>query len=447
MLRTILLLVAVLIAVLGTARVSAQTNPLSVDAIEVTSGVGDFGQPVMRAVGILTNHSDTSAYIGITLNAEAYDATDTLIGDGIGVLADACGIGLLPDFALQPGAAQPFSAPLELFDPEATIARVVITASAQAASATPSPPLADGIDPVTSAEAVNVEWIDAHSFRYATGCATDLFIDWTWQVYDVTTASTTAITPPHAGDVTDALRQRLQLTDDQTFAHSLLRYAPDGQRLVYQNARNDFQTASTDGTFRRALYTGLHNQSLQGVYWLPEERFLAYYYGAFGDPVSYFTATAASAVISPPISRNPPSLIVPGVSRDARRVVIAGDFDDGLGYYLYVVTNGFFEQLFVPADIPGNNYPAPLLLSGGADDLITRVYAAIPVDGVAQLQCFNRDEGVLYDLAPLPLDLGDSDRAWWWLSPDDSMIALAANGVNGGLWRIDLTALPACAGA
>ena len=300
---------------------------------------------------------------------------------------------------------------------------------------------------MTSAEAVNVEWIDHHSFRYATGCATDLFIDWTWQVYDVAADSTTAIAPPHAEDVTAALRQRLQLTDDQTFAHSLLRYAPDGQRLVYQNARNDFQTASTDGTFRRALYTGLHNQSLQGVYWLPEERFLAYYYGAFGDPVSYFTATAESAVISPPISRNPRSLIVPGVSRDARRVVIAGDFGEGLGYYLYVVTNGFFEQLFAPADIPGNNYPAPLLLSGGEDDLITRVYAAIPVDGVAQLQCFNRDEGVLYDLAPLPLDLGDSDRAWWWLSPDDSTIALAANGVNGGLWRIDLTALPACAGA
>ncbi len=149
-------------------------------------------------------------------------------------------------------------------------------------------------------------------------------------------------------------------------------------------------------------------------------------------------------MISPPLAKNPPSLIVPGVSRDARRVVIAGDFEDGLGYYLYVVTNGFFEKLF-EAEIPGNNYPAPIPLSGGDDDLITRVYAAIPVDGEPHLQCFNRDEGVLYDLAPLPLDLGDGDRAWWWLSPDNNTIALAANGVNGGLWLIDLAALPACA--
>ncbi len=178
------------------------------------------------------------------------------------------------------------------------------------------------------------------------------------------------------------------------------------------------------------MYSGLHNQSLQGVYWLPEERFLAYYYGAIGDPVSYFTADAEARIISPPLAQNPPSLIVPGVSRDGRRVVIAGDFEDGLGYYLYVVTNGFFEKLFEPNDIPGNNYPAPLLISGGEDDLITRVYAAIPVDGAPRLQCFNRDDGVLHDLAPLPLDLGDGERAWWWLSPDDNTIALAANGVQ-----------------
>ncbi len=435
-----------LIAVLGAVSVSAQTNPLTVDDVEITSGVGDFGQPVLRAVGTLTNHGDTLAYTGISLNAEAYDAADALIGSGIGVLTNACGVGLLPDFALQPGAAQTFSAPLELFDPEATVARVVVTADAQSAPATPPAALAAGVEQVSSAEAVNVEWIDDHSLRYATGCATDPFLDWTWQVYDLGSGSTTAIAPPHAEDVTDALRQRLQLADDETLVHSLLRYAPDGQRLVYQNVQNDFQTASVDGTFRRVLYTGLHNQSLQGVYWLPEERFLAYYYGAIGDPVSYFTADAAARVISPPLAQNPPSLIVPGVSRDARRVVIAGDFADGLGYYLYVVTNGFFEKLFAPDDIPGNNYPAPLLISGGEDDLITQVYAAIPVDGVPRLQCFNRDEGVLYDLAPLPLDLGDGDRAWWWLSPDDNTIALAANGVNGGLWQIDLTALPACAG-
>ncbi len=290
MLRKFFLFAALLIAAFVVPGAAAQTNPLSVDDIEVTSGVGDFGQPVMRAVGTLTNHSETSAYTGITLNAEVYDASDTLIGDGIGVLNNACGVGLLPDFVLQPGTAQSFSAPLELFDSEATIARVVITAEARSGRVTPPAPLADGIDPVTSAETVNVEWIDEHSFRYATGCATDLFLDWTWQVYNMGTRSAAEITPPHASDVTDGLRQRLQLDDDLIFAHSMLRYAPDGQRLVYQNARNDFLTAYVDGTFRRGLYTGLHNQSLQGIYWLPQERFLAYYYGAM----------ATRSAISPP---------------------------------------------------------------------------------------------------------------------------------------------------
>ncbi|MFN8451650.1 MAG: hypothetical protein U0521_24435 [Anaerolineae bacterium] len=59
---------------------------------------------------------------------------------------------------------------------------------------------------------------------------------------------------------------------------------------------------------------------------------------------------------------------------------------------------------------------------------------------------FNRDEGQLHDLAPLPLKLADDERAWWWLSPDESQIALAADGVNGGLWLIDLTELPDCTG-
>ncbi len=433
------------LALLATG-VAAQTNPLSVDDIELISGVDNFGQPLMQAVGVLTNHSSTSAYTDITLNAEAYDANDSLIGEGIGVLANACGIGLLSNFGLQPGTTQQFSAPLELFEQDAAIARVVISASARSTSATPPAPLADGIDQVTSAETVNIEWIDAHSFRYATGCETDLFTDWMWQSYNTETNAATEIIPPHADEMTDTLRQRLQLEDDVIFAHSMLRYTPDGNRLVYQNARNDFLSAYIDGTFRRGLYTGLHSQSLQGIYWLPEEKFLAYYYGAYSDPVSYFTADAESRVISPALANNPPSLIVPGVSRDARRVVIAGDYDDGLGYYLYVVTNGFFEKLFKAEAIPGNNYPAPIPLSGGDEDLITEIYVALPIDGQARLQCFNRDEGFLHDLGALPLDLSDSERAWWWLSPDNNTIALAATGVNGGLWLINLTALPACIG-
>ena len=106
----------------------------------------------------------------------------------------------------------------------------------------------------------------------------------------------------------------------------MLRFAPDGERLVYQNERNDFLTAYLDGTFRRGLYNDLNNRSLQGIYWQPQERFLAYYYGAYGDPVYYFVADAEARVISPPLDKNPPSVIVPGLSRDGRRIVVAGDF-------------------------------------------------------------------------------------------------------------------------
>jgi hypothetical protein len=132
------------------------------------------------------------------------------------------------------------------------------------------------------------------------------------------------------------------------------------------------------------------------------------------------------------------------VSRDGRRVVITGDFEGGLGYYLYVVTNGFFELVFT-AEPPGNNYPAPIPLEAAAlSDPINRVYVALPVDGVPHLQCFNRDEGAVHDLVELPIHLSDSDRAQWWISPDNALIALAADGVNGGLWLIDLAALPDC---
>jgi|SRR5688572_22974037 hypothetical protein len=92
--------------------VAAQgSDDLTAEQVEVISGVDDFGQPVLTAVGQLINNSEERAYGNISLHAEAYDAEDTLIGEGIGVLVNACAVGLLPDFALQPGDAQSFSAP------------------------------------------------------------------------------------------------------------------------------------------------------------------------------------------------------------------------------------------------------------------------------------------------------------------------------------------------
>ena len=439
------IITSLVITVLACLTVSAQSQAdLTPDNIQIVNGIGDFGQPVVEAVGQLTNNSTSSAYSAINLDAKAYDGQDQLVGEGLGVLVNACGVGLSPDFTLQPGAMQRFTAPLELTDSNVSIARIEVSTEAQPTNPTPNTPLPDGITQISDAETVNVVWLDEHSLQFSTGCESDLFTHWTWSSYDSTTQATFQIAAPHAEDVTDEMRARLELDDDAVFAHSMLRYAPDGERLVYQNERNDFLTAYLNGTFRRGLYNNLNNRSLQGIYWQPQEKYLAYYYGAYGDPVYYFAADAEARVISPALERNPPSVIVPGFSRDGRRIVLAGTFDEVTGYYLYVATNGFFELQF-EADPPGNNYPAPIPLAHPTDsDTIDQIYVALPGDGSPQLECYNRSESTLHDLAPLPLKLADDEHAWWWIAPDDTKIALAATGVNGGLWLIDLTALPPC---
>ncbi len=442
--RTLSLLI-VLLTVFG-ARGQAQTDDLTAEDVQIVNAVGDFGQPVVEAVGHLVNGSSANAYTNIQLEAEVYDAHDALIGQGIGVLVNACGVGLLPDYALQPGAAQRFMVPLELTEGDADVARLEVRAVGEALEPSPTGPLEAGITQITDEEAVYVEWVDPESFRYATGCETDLFSHWTWYTFDTAAGESEPMVAPHAEDANDEMRRRLELSDDAVFAHSMLRYTPDGERFVYQNERNDFLTASLEGTFRRGLYNDLNNRTLRGIYWQPNERFLAYYFGAYGDPVYYFAADAEARVISPPLAQNPPSVTVPGYSRDGRRIIVSGEYDNGLGYYLYVATNGFFELQFL-AEPPGNNYPAPIPLAIPDSELISYIYVARQVDEQAQLQCYNRSDNQLHDLAPLPLRLADDERAWWWLSPDNTRIALAADGVSGGLWLIDLTALPDCGAA
>ena len=79
--------------------VSAQAqSDLTADNIQIVNGVGDFGQPVVEAVGQLTNTSSASAYTAINLDAKAYDGQDQLVGEGLGVLVNACGVGLLAGF-------------------------------------------------------------------------------------------------------------------------------------------------------------------------------------------------------------------------------------------------------------------------------------------------------------------------------------------------------------
>lgn len=439
--RTLLIIA---LALLVATCANAQDAPLSVQDVEWAEGVGSFGQPVFTVRGQVINNRTDTAYTDVSLAAAAYDADDALIGEGVGVLVNACGAGLVFDFALQPGSTQNFSAPLELFEMDAEIARVEVDVIATQTEPAEPLELAEGITPITNQETVMVEWTGAQTFRYATGCETDLFTEWDWHNYNVRLETSGDINHPNARFVNDDLRERLQLEDDLIFANAMIRFAPDGDRLLYQDARNDLLSASFEGTFPRLVYSGLNNYSLRNIHWQPDERFIAYYFGAYGDPVLYFTATAENVRISPSLLNNPPSVIVPGITRDARRVVVAGTFDDVTGYFLYVVNNNFFEPLF-EAEPPGNNYPAPIPLVDPETDLVSRVYVARDVDGVPTLQCFNRDADALIDLAPLPIRLTLDERAWWWLSPNDRYIALAADGANSGAWLIDLEALPDCA--
>jgi hypothetical protein len=416
--------------------------------IEVIDGVGDFGQPTQIAHGTLVNNSDTAAYTNISLAASIFNDDGERIGEGSGVAVNACGAGLLLDFALQPGHSHAFEIPIEIFEQGEEIDRIEVASLADPIEARPVIELTDGIQQIAAdQEVVAVEWIDNRSLRFGVGCSRDLFSTWDWYQYRLTTSATTssprAIAHPYAELVTPELMTALLLEDPEIFNRSALSFAPNGDRLIYQDAINTFLSAGFQGQARRTLYSLLSRRSLQGVYWLPDENFLAYYFGAYGDPVYYFTANAEARAISPFLENNPPSVTIPGASLDGRRVVVGGTFDDVTGYFLYVVTNNFFEPLF-EADLPGNNYPAPIPLANPDDDLIYRVYVAVDVDEEPHVMCFNRLESELYDLAPLPFDLADDERARWWISPDETKIALAVEGSAGGLWLIDLAALPAC---
>lgn len=446
------LLACLLLCAIPPALAQDDGGDLQAEAVEIVPAVTAFGQAVFNAEGTLISAGATG-YANILLIARAFNAAGAQIAEGYGVLVDACGAGLLPDTIMPPGHAQPFSAPLEFFsdyaDPAAEVDQIDVEVQASAVPAANADTLAEGVTRLSDQEVIAVEWAENGDLRYAIGCPRDLFSEWDWHEVNPD-GSDSSIEYPNAALVTPELGERLGLADPALFASSRLSFAPEGGRLVYQDAVNRFYTAAQDGTLRRLLYTRLNNRVLQSIDWLGGDHFLASYYGAYGEPVLWFTADAEARAISPAPSANPPSVIVPGATADGRRVVVGGTFDTGAGsgitgYYLNVVTNGFFELLF-EASLPGNNFPPPAPVLDPAQDIVARVYVVRPVAGEVLLQCFNRAEGALHDLAVLPSGLLQSERSGLSLSPNGAELALSANGPAGGLWLIDLSALPACEG-
>lgn len=449
---TLLLLI---IALIGATTIAfpalAQTDGLTTSEIAVKTRTDVYG--IMRpfAVGTLIN-SGTDAYTEIVLSASAQDTTGQTVAEGIGYLVNACGAGLLPDFALQPGQSQAFEIPLDLLVDGAVPEAVTIAPDVTAVAAVPinDDPI-PGIERVTRGEVVEVEWIDARALRFSTGCERDLFFEWDWWHYSGRTGTIIPVEHPRFSNVTPDMLRALNLEDPAFLANSFLTFPPEPGRIVYQDEVNRLTTADASGAFRHVLFDGLHNRSLQGIIWLEGNRFLAYYYGATGNPVIYFTATTDPVTISLSPLDSVPSVIVPGASPDGRRAVIAGTFvgasGERTGYFLKALGNANAPQLLFEAEPPGNNWPAPVFsvqsdANGGSAQEI--IYIARPVDGVPRLQCFSLFSGGPRDLTPLPVTLNTEDRARMWLSPDARTLALAATGVNGGLWIVDLTALPTC---
>ncbi len=441
----------------------AQAEPLTADDIEVTMQVDIFGVEQQIASGVIVNEG-RNAFTDVQVFAEIYDDDGEIIGEGIGFLVNQCGKSVPFEFALQPEGEQRFAATLEFYSDETDFDRVEIIPEGQSTDATEADmtELADGITRISTREVAGMEWntetetndageteITGVSLLYGVGCYRDVFTTYDWYEYDPAADESEAIEHPHFEEATDPeVIERLELTDPVLYNRSYLTFAPvDGGRLIYQNDINTLLTAEPDGTFLRVIDAELFRSTLQGINWLPEERFVAYYYGGYGDGVTYLAATSAAAYLSTAERFSTPSVTVPGASPDVSRFIVSGTFNDDEtpGFYLKQPAVEQYERLFEWETLPGNNFPAPVYrLRGGprTEDVI--YFALTDADEDAFLYCYDRREAELTELVPLPLNIGTEDRAYMQLSPDRTTIALAANGINGGLWLLDLAEFDAC---
>jgi hypothetical protein len=434
-LRLVLVGTGLILISLKAAPATAQSPDLIAAEIAVVDTVDLFGSPVQQAVGLLRNEGQ-EAYSEIEVLATAYDAFDQVIGEGYGFVVRACGEAVLPDFALQPGMEQTFAVTLELDNPDAAIVEVEISALGTAVEPTALEAVtARGITQLTTQETVRLEWTPDGALLHGAGCWRDLFTELRWAAYDPASGDDTPITHPKADLVTEALRRQTGLLDEVYFQHSFLSYAPDSRRMLYQNELNTLITAEQDGSFKRTLFDRMATRTLQSITWLREGNFLAAYYGAYGDPVTYFTASVEGRTLSEHPENITPSVITPGASPSGEQIVLANTIDGVTGYY---TRRAAFEglTLLFEADPPGNNWPGPIWAQPEEGTEI--LYLALPTEDGPRLNCYNLEAGELIDLASLPLRLETDERAWWTLSPDNQTIALAASGIHGGLWIIDI---------
>lgn len=419
------------------AMVSGQDAPaLLLTETRLGSQPDGFGGEMRVVTGDVFNHG-AEAYTGVSILVEALDGDGRLIGEGFGFLVDACGTALL-DYGLLPGDVQGYSAPFELFE-EGDVASVRVSVEAEA-QAPDWPPLVDApaVTLIARGEVVMLEWLDDETLIYGVGCEGKVFTELDWMRYSVSDHALSEIEHPDAEKVTPEMIARSDAAlitqsgeqDPQLFYGSRMSFPPGARRIVYQNDLHTIFSAEPDGSFKRLIHDKLHRHSLRGFEWARDAGvFLAYYFGSYGEPVHYFSADVGGQMLMGRLEELAPSLTVPGPADDGLAAVVGWRRGDVSGYYLQYAFGG--SELLFEAELPGNNYPAPIVTG----DI---VYVIRPVAGAPTLQCYDRRTGQLSTVTALPLQLTRVARAWASLSPAGGRMAVAMNGTEGGVWWVDL---------
>ena len=433
--RNLLIVSLLCLGAILQARAQAAPELLVLETRVATQPDG-FGGESALLTGAVFNQG-AQAYRNISIAVEAFNADETLIGEGFGFLVDACGTALL-DHALLPGAMQAFSAPFELFQEDDVASLEAHVDGMAEAPRWPSPVDAPAVQLIARGEVVMLEWLDDETIIFGVGCEGAVFTELDWWRYDLDDRALTEIEHPDAVKVTAAMIEASGAAlitqageqDPALFHGSRMTFPPNARRIVYQNDLHTIFSAEPDGSFKRLIHDKLHRHSLRGFNWARKSGvFLAYYFGAHGEPVHYFAADVNGKMLMGPLEELAPSLTVPGVADDGLAAVVGWRRGEVSGYHLQNAWGG--SELLFEAELPGNNYPAPIV----AGEII---YLIRPLEGVATLQCFNRRTRELATLSALPQQLTREARAWSWLSPGGGKLALAMKGTAGGLWLLGL---------
>jgi hypothetical protein len=423
----------------------AQDEPMLISSnTQIGTQLDIYGEEILAVTGDLYNFG-TEAYTNINVYVEAFNEDEDLIGEGFGYVVNACGTALL-DYVMPPDNLQTFNAPFELFEMDEVASVKVITE----ARATDVPPRRDvetrGINEIGREEVVMLEWIDDDVMIYGVGCDDKVFTELTWRQYTFSNNDLISVNHPDTSFVTETMLLQSGATmitqsgeqDPELYNLSRLVFPPNARRIVYQNDLHTVLSSEPDGSFKRLIHDALHQFSLKGFLWTDKPGvFLAYYFGLYGEPVHYFTGNVEGPILSARLENNTPSMTIPGPTPDGIHAVVGTTIDGVTGYYLQSSFYGTSELLF-EADLPGNNYPAPVVVDTGDNRII---YVVRPVDDVPTLQCWNRNTSNVSTLIPLPFTLTNEAHAWTWISPDKTRLAISANGTDGGLWWVDLSDL------